>query len=417
MPTPNREGAARIMEAAKISAADQERKGEKVIDPAKNPNLARWQDTVAKGEVLDSSAQNGGSTGDLISAVGGFAESPQFKNWIARGMQGASGEYLVPGGLRGQTERIRASGVHEKAAHIGTVGDIRNVLATAYLPGIVAAGVRFNRIRDMFTIFPTSQGSIHYLREGSFTNNAGTIAENTDPASVTNKGQSSLSVTEQAVTIRTIAHYIEFPRQLMDDVTLLVPYLQSRLDTGLDDEEDRQILHGSGTGADFSGIFNDTSVAQYTWGTDGVSGDTTADAYLMAATAIVNANYMPTSIGMGYTDWSRIIKKKASGSGEYMLPEVHKMNPWGSMSLWGFPVTVSPAFTLGQGLVGAMGNPACAYIADREQTVIRMTDAHASRFIGNILTLLLEKRAALVVCQPAAFRQVALTAAPSGTES
>lgn len=414
---PNREAAQRILDAAKRSAATQERQGERVVDPAKNPNLTRWTDTVAKGEVLDSSAQNGGSTSDLLSAVAGFSSSPQFKNWISRGMQGASGEYLVPGGLRGQSERLRAASVHEKTAHIGSVTDIRNVLATAYLPGIIPQGVRFNRIRDMFTVLPTSQGSIHYLRETAFTNNAGTIAENTDPASVSNKGQSTLTAAEQAVTIRTIAHYLEFPRQLMDDVTLLVPYLQARLEVGLDDEEDRQILHGSGTGADFNGIFNDSGVAQYTWGTDGVSGDTTADAYLMAATAIINANYMPTGIGMGYTDWARIIKRKASGSGEYMLPEVHKMNPWSSMSLWGFPVTVSPAFTLGQGLVGAMGNPACAYIADREQTVIRMTDAHASRFIANIITLLLEKRAALVVCQPGAFRQVALTAAPSGTES
>lgn len=417
MPTPNREGAQRIVEAAKTSAALQERKGEKVIDPAKNPNLTRWADTVAKGEVLEPAGQSSGSTSDLISAVGGFADSPQFKNWVSRGMQGSSGEYLVPGGLRGQSERLRAANINEKAAHIGAVTDIRNVLATAYVPGIIAQGVRRTRIRDMFTVLPTSQGSIHYLRETAFTNNAGTIAENTDPASVTNKGQSTLTVAEQAVTIRTIAHYLEFPRQLMDDVTLLVPYLQSRLDVGLDDEEDRQILHGSGTGSDFNGIFNDSGVAQYTWGTDGVSGDHAADAYLMAATQIANANYMPTGIGMGFTDWARIIKKKSSGSGEYMLPQAHKMDPWGSMSLWGLPVTISPAFTLGQGLVGAMGDPGCAYIADREQTVIRMTDAHASRFIANILTLLLEKRAALIVCQPAAFRQVALTAAPSGSES
>ncbi|MFI0609213.1 MAG: phage major capsid protein [Anaerolineae bacterium] len=417
MPIPNNEAAQRILDAAKRTAAEQERRGEKVTDPAKNPNLTRWTDSVAKGkEILEPAGQNAGSTSDYHAVIAGFAESPQFKNWISRGMQGASGEYLIPGGLHGQSMRSRGADFREKTAHIGTVSDIRNVLATAYIPGIIAQGVRMNRIRDMFTVLPTSQGSIHYLREGTFTNNAGTIAENTDPASVSNKGQSTLAVSEQAVTIRTIAHYLEFPRQLMDDVTLLVPYLQARLEVGLDDEEDRQILHGSGTGADFNGIFNDTNVTQYTWGSDGVSGDNRADAFLMACTQIVNANYMPTGIGMGYTDWARIAKLKTS-TGEYLIPEVHKMDPLGRLTLWGLPVTLSPAFTLGQGLVGAMGNPACAYIADREQTVIRMTDAHASRFIANILTLLLEKRAALIVCQPAAFRQVALTAAPSGTES
>lgn len=409
--TPNEQ--AQYVEAAMARvAAQEERKGNPVVHPRDNPNAKRWLDLIAKDEILETPGDSKGSLSNLQEAVGKFLESPQFLNWKARGCQGRTTDFEVEGKLIDQSRRARA--FHEKTVQVGTVGDIRNVIATDYKPGVTPQGVREFRMRDLFTILPTEAGAIHYLRETGFTNNAGTLPENTDPDSVTSYSASRITITQESTTIRKIGHYIEFPRELMDDAPLLRAYIEARMENGIDDEEDDQLLHGSGAGTDILGIFNDPEVAQWTWSTDGDSGDNRADAFLLASLAIKNAKYMATGIGMSHTDWAFIIKLK-DADGNYLFPQAHFVNA--PKSLWGLPVVTSDAFTYGQGLVGAMGNPGAAYIADRQQTVVRMHDQHASRAIQGILTMVLDKRLSLVIPRPESFRQVSLNAAPSGSES
>lgn len=414
---PNRAAAQKILDAVKRNAALAERKGHKVDqDILENPNLKRWTEATSKGDLVAPPAEHSkGSTGNLITAVGDFLHSPQFKHWVEQGMAGYSQNFNVPGGLRAQSARAIAAGqTVEKAAQVATVSDIRPVLATEYMPGIVPQGVRSTRVRDLFTVLPTSAGAIKYLRETGYSSGAATKAESTDPSSPSSYSSSTITDTLQTISIQSIGHYIRFPQELMEDVPLLESYLASRMDAGVDDEEDRQILHGSGTGADFKGLFNDTDVAEWRWSTEGVSGDNRADAFLMAATAILVANYMATGIAMSHTDWARIVKLKDS-TGQYLFPQAHHVEA--PMGLWGLPVARSNAFTLGQGAVGAFGNPGAAYIADRLQTQMQITDKYNDDVIKGLFIMVFRKRAALVVQRPESFRQVSLNAAPSGTES
>lgn len=412
---PNRANAQKVLDAAARVAALEERKGSKVDqDILRNPNLERWADVVSKGELLAEVQPSEGSTGNLIQAFGGFFKSQAWNHWKEQGCVGASHNYNVPGGLRAQSVRAIADGQVSKAAQVATVTDIRPVLATDYMPGFVPQGVRQVRVRDLFTILPTTAGAGKYLRETGYTNAAATKAESTDPSSANSYSASTITNTLQTWTIQSIGHYIRFPQELMEDVPLLESYLASRMEAGVDDEEDRQILHGSGTGADFTGLFNDSSVAQWTWSTDGVSGDNRADAFLMAAVAILVANYSPTGIAMSYTDWAKIIKLKDSEN-NYLFPNAHHVDA--PMGLWGLPVARSNAFTLGQGAVGAFGNPGAAYIVDRLQTQMQVTDKYNDDIIKGLFMMVLRKRCALVVSRPESFRQVSLNAAPSGSES
>lgn len=414
---PCRAAAQKIMDAVARSAAEAERQGKPVAqDIMKNPNLERWAKTVSDGELLENKvADSNGSTANIIGAMDGFFKSPAFLHWKAQGKVGATHEYAIPGGLRGQSVRAVAMGQMEtKAAQVATVTDIRPVLATDYIQGFVPQGVRQTRVRDLFTVLPTDAGAIKYLRETGFTNAAAAKSESTDPSSPSSFAASTITNTLQTATIQTLGHYIRFPQELMEDVSLLTSYLQARMESGLDDEEDRQLLHGSGTGADFTGLFNDSGVTEYSWSANGVSGDNRADAFLMAATAILVANYMPTGIAMSYTDWARIIKLKDSEN-NYLFPFAHHNEA--PMGLWGLPVARSNAFTLGQGAVGAFGNPGAAYIADRMQTTVQVTDKYNDDIVKGLFTMVLRKRCCLVVSRPESFRQVSLNAAPSGSES
>lgn len=412
---PNRANADKILASVARSAEAAERKGQRVDpDIMKNPNLERWTEVVAKGELLSDSPQaSKGSTGNIIAAVGEFFKSPQFTGWQERGREGASSAFLIPGGLREQS--LRAVGqTMEKASQVATVSDIRPVMATEYVQGFVPQGVRQTRVRDLFTIIPTDKGAGSYLRETGYTNAAASKAESTDPSSAYSYAASTITNTLKTWSVQSLGHYIRFPEELFEDVAMLEGYLTARMDAGLDDEEDRQILHGSGTGADFNGLFNDADVAEWKWSVDGVSGDNRADAFLTAATAILVANYMATGIAMSFTDWARIVKLKDS-TGQYLFPQAHHVEA--PMGLWGLPVARSNAFTLGQGAVGAFGNPGAAYIADRKKTTIQISDKYNDDVIKGLYIMVVKKRAALVVCRPESFRQVSLNAAPAGTES
>ena len=50
-------------------------------------------------------------------------------------------------------------------------------------------------------------------------------------------------------------------------------------------------------------------------------------------------------------------------------------------------------------------------IWDRQQATVHLTDSHASNFVSNVLTLLVEKRLALEVSRPAAFTKITFNGA------
>lgn len=413
-PDQGRAAASKAEQALRRAASIQDRRGEKVTHPDDNHEAQQWLKNIENCVDAHSVPQTGNpGTGAIATcAVAGFVESDAFRVWNERGREGKSGHYEIPAALiRSNAQGLQ--GYRENTVNVGTVADLRAVLATDYQPGIRANPSRFTRIEDLHNVLPTDASAIHYLRQTAETNNAGTIAENTDPDSVETVATSNYTVTQQSKTIRKISHKVEFPIEMLEDMPLLVAFLQSRMESGVDDEKDNQFLHGDGTGSNILGYFNDSEVTEYQWST-GETGDNRADAYLLALAELWNTNYMADGISMSFSDWVQIIMMK-DNQNRYLFPQAHMRDV--APTLWTLPVATSAAHTYGQGLVGAFGDTESTYIADRQRITMRMTDSHASRFAENILTMLVEWRGALIVGRPAGFRQVSLNAAPSGSES
>ena len=115
-------------------------------------------------------------------------------------------------------------------------------------PGILMPGLRRLTIRDLLTQGRTTSNAIEYVRENVFVNSAASVAEGTL------KPESQLTFTKETANVKTIAHWIQASRQVMDDAPMLESYVNNRLLFGLALVEEGQLLNGDGTGDNLIGL-------------------------------------------------------------------------------------------------------------------------------------------------------------------
>jgi HK97 family phage major capsid protein len=210
-----------------------------------------------------------------------------------------------------------------------------------------------------------------------------------------------------------MAHWEAAHRNVLADEPQLRSIIDNELMYGLRLQEDAQILNGSGTGENLTGILNTSGVQTYSWSagtysaTAGMS-DTKADAVRRAATLSFLAYYEPSGIVLNPNDWEDIELTK-DGNGAYVVAVSVAMG--GEPRVWRMPVIDTPAMTGGKALVGAFGTGAQLY--DREEASIRISEQHSDFFIRNAIVILAEQRLALAVKRPEAFVEVTFDNEPT----
>lgn len=254
-------------------------------------------------------------------------------------------------------------------------------------PGIITAPNRQLTIRDILTVIPTSNGSIEYVKETGFENKAKAVAEGAQ------KPESNLSFALETAPVRTIAHWIQASKQILDDVPALLAYIEARMIYGLDVVEEEQLLSGDGTGANITGFLSQAT--PYDTGRTQPD-DTRIDIVRRSMTQVRLAEYRADAIILHPDDWEQIELTKTDDGG-YVWG-----NPSGLLGprLWGLPVIESTALEPGEFVVGAFGLAATLW--DRETTVIDLSTDDRDNFIKNMLTIRAEKRIALTVERPEA---------------
>jgi HK97 family phage major capsid protein len=327
-----------------------------------------------------------------------FAESEEFK--------------ALDGGRNGYT---MASPYQLQMADIGgRYKDVYSDLPTG-TPGnfgpvvrdpIVPRSHRTVRVRDLFPVQATTAAVIEYFRVTGFTNQASPVPER-DGSDFAAKNQSTLTFVGAQAPVRTIAHWEAAHRNVLADVPQLEGIINNELLYGLRLEEDRQILSGTGTGEDLTGILTDTGVQQYLW-SDGTTGDEKSDAIRRAATLAFLAYYEPTGVVLHPNDWEDIELQK-DDNGAYLVAISVALGA--EPRLWRLPVVDTPAIPEGTALVGAFGIGAQLY--DREQANIRVAEQHSDFFVRNAVVILAEERLALAIKRPEAFVEVTFDNAPS----
>lgn len=292
-----------------------------------------------------------------------------------------------------QTKRAGSARMELKAAIINATGQNQPLVQADRVQGIITNPNRVFTIRDLLPVGRTSSNLIEYTKENVFTNNAG--GQYASPAfeNVT-KPESGITFTLESEPVRTLAHWIPVSKQVLDDSPMLQSFIEGRLTYGLKLVEEGQLLNGTGTGSQLSGILTTGNHVDYN---RAETGDTYIDALRRAITQAALSEYMADTIVINTADWEAIELTKAD-DGQYIWTNPAIGN---APQIWGKRVVATNSIAAGTFLVGAFAMG--AQIWDRQQAAILVSMENSDNFVKNMVTILAEERLALTVYRPSAF--------------
>lgn len=269
------------------------------------------------------------------------------------------------------------------------------------------------RIRDLIPSLPTTSGSVEFMRQKTFDNQAGpqgTVAGQGAGEFVA-KNQSNIEWELITQTIKTVAHWVPASRQALSDAAMLQSLIDLDLEYGLDLEGDNQLLLGDGTGQNMTGLLVDSdipTVGELASGTAAADVPAAMIDHIRAAITNCQTNeyYNVNGLVLNPADWERLETAKAT-DGHYLMVTLPASGA--EERIWRVPVVVTNAmpadnFILGDWVMGAK-------IYDREQKEIRVSESHADYFVKNGVAVLAEERYDLAIPRPTAFTKGLFTVA------
>jgi HK97 family phage major capsid protein len=252
-------------------------------------------------------------------------------------------------------------------------------------PRIVAPVQRRLTVRSLLTTIPVDSSAVQYVKETGFTNNAAPVSETTE------KPESTLTFELQTAPIVVIAHYFVTSVQALADSPQLAAYIAGRGVYGHDVVVDQQILKGSGSGNNLTGL----TVAATAYDR-AESPETKIDTLRRAITQLELTDYVASGIVLNPADWEEISLVKDS-TGQYVLGSPGGANP---RMLWNLPVVSTPTMNAGDFLVADFAQ--AAVVLDREQARIDISTEDSDNFRKNLATVRIESRLGLAILRPGA---------------
>lgn len=289
-------------------------------------------------------------------------------------------------------QRGRVEAEFDTKAITNAAGSGADLLAPQYLPGVIGPPQRALRMRDLIPVGDTTSTSIIFMKELAVTNNVAVQA--TQGAA---KGQSNFTFVQDSEPVITVAHYVKISRQMLDDIAYIRSYLDGRMRFLLMQEEDRQILNGTGTNQ-LNGIKTQATAFNVTLDTAaGVTNQQNLDVIRLAILQVSLAEYAADGIILHPTDWGGIELLKNSQQNYIFANPASQIAP----RLWGLPVVATTGQPVNKFTVGAFALG--AQLWQRQTARAMISTENEDDFIKNMATMLAELRETLTVYRPASF--------------
>jgi len=242
-------------------------------------------------------------------------------------------------------------------------------------------------VRSLLPIGSISQGLFTFPKE---TGETGTVGVQTEGSA---KNFVDMSLTMTDAPARYIAGYLQISRQMLEDIPAMTSFLQARLLERYLIAEDAQLLNGSGSGVNLTGLTVAATAA---------SGSSTVDVEQLvdACAQVASADYNATGILVNPLDWAAILKTKTA-SGPYSVPGSIVIDNNGQINIAGIPVYQSTAIAVDKFLVGDwnMG----AQIMQHTGIGVQFSEFDADNFQKNLITVRVEARIAFPIYYGGAF--------------
>jgi len=253
-------------------------------------------------------------------------------------------------------------------------------------------------IRDLLSVGQTTMNAVPYLKETSYTGAADTVAEEGE------KPEATLLTEDASAPVKKIAVVLKVTDEMFADFPVLRDYIDSRLRFMVLQKEEQQLLSGTGSGSQITGILN--SSPQTVSATSPGELDAILEAKTKVARADLGGGYEADGIVINPADWMGLRKLKDAVNGQYYGGGPF-YGPYGQggfieePTVWGLRPVVTSAIAAGTALVGAF--KLGAMIFQREGVAVEAFNQNEDDVIYNRVTLRVEERLALAVWRPKAF--------------
>jgi len=259
------------------------------------------------------------------------------------------------------------------------------------IPRVELYPLRQLSVLDLYPQYTTTNDTIRYMKETTFTNNAAEVAE----AAV--YGEAAIATTETSDEVEKVGVWLPITDEQLEDVGGISEYVNNRLTYMLKNRIDSQLMEGDGTTPNLWGASNLASIQTQAKGTD-----PTPDAIFKAMTKIRGTTAgtgfaEPSAVVLHPNDWQDI-RLLRTADGIYIFGNPTDPGP---DRIWGVPVVVTSAKTENTGLVGDFRGYASVWM--KRGISFKVTDSHASYFIYGTQAIRADIRLAAVYFRDSAF--------------
>lgn len=255
--------------------------------------------------------------------------------------------------------------------------------------GIISLASRRRWIWEYIGNQVTAAPAVEYLRE------TGSIQDaDLQSSEGSNKKESDYTFELKRADCETFAHWTQMSRQVFSDQPALAGFLQERLMQGIWRKLEQQIINGTGTSPQLSGILDAGNHVIYS-GASSSDGLTKVDHIRDAIAVLQEGDYTPGLVVVNPVDWKEMELERGT-DGQYVWATPTAMQP---PVVWGQPVHVTNSIAAGTFIVM---DPSAVMLWTRQSANMLLSDSHEGTFIQNVLTALCEARFAFGVLRPEA---------------
>lgn len=250
-------------------------------------------------------------------------------------------------------------------------------------------------IRDLLSIGQTTQNSLVFIKETSFTNAADMVAEEGE------KPEATFATSSANAPVKKIAVVAKVTDEMWSDFPMLRDYVNTRLRFMVEAKEEQQLLNGTGVGNQITGILQTSGIQ-----TEAKGGDTNFVAFYKAITKIRAVGfYEPDGMAIHPTDW-QTLRTATDGNTQFYgggpFTNQYGAGPFPqNPALWGLTPVITTAIAQGTALIGAF--KLGAQLWQRDGITVDSTNSNEDDFNFNRISLRVEERLALTVYRPLAF--------------
>ena len=263
------------------------------------------------------------------------------------------------------------------------------------MPGFVPDAQRPIQVIDAIPSFPTTQHSVKYMEETTFTSTAAEILEGAASP------EAALALTEQTESIRKISEHIPVTEEQLEDEGQVRSYLTRRLPFMVRQRLDAQLINGNGTAPNLSGILARTGLGTKSFVRASSKLVKPFNTILQAKTDVVlTGRAMASHAFLHHSLWEALALQESTAGGYYLGSPATDFN----LRVWGLPVVLTDHLSIvklkSAGIVGDFVN--YSDIAVRKDMTIEF-GLSADDFLKGQIRIKASVRVGLLVYRPAAF--------------